>query len=589
MTFGRCLAIAAVLVATTASATAPAASAAARSSALAVSARRVAAGSVGTPAAGVPAGLPLRLGLGVSAEPDASGLYGWMADSGVAWDYAYTYLAGGVNTGTGWATWNAAGQYPLSYARGAAARHAVPVFPYYQLLQSAGPCATCDEGAKDLAHLDDPATMAAYFADFRLLMQRLGPGTYDGVAGFGGTAVVHVDPDLSGYAQQAVLDNARCSGHCTGQGNDPAFLHASVRSSGVADVAGYADTYAGYNAALLHLRDVYAPNVVMAFHVSNWAALQDVGSSQDPALDAAALGRQVGAFAAAAGVSSVPAGTSTYDLVVNDVADRDAEYYLARWGVAEWWDRLNVTLPNFTRWETYLGAITATTGRRALVWQVPEGNQYFRSVDGTDGHTADNRAEYFFAHPDELVRIGVIGVLYGAGNAGSTRHDDNLGDGVTNPPARCTADGVSSGVVCNDHVSTVADDDGGYLRMAGASYYRAPLSLTAPGPQPAALTLAASPRLYADAARPVALSAALTASATGGPVSGQPVTFAVRPAGSAVWTALGTAATDGAGRAAWTVARPQGGDYRASTSGSADWQPAGSGLVPIRVYLARER
>ena len=36
-----------------------------------------------------------------------------MADSGVPWDYAYAYLAGGVNTGNGWAGWDTAGQYPL--------------------------------------------------------------------------------------------------------------------------------------------------------------------------------------------------------------------------------------------------------------------------------------------------------------------------------------------------------------------------------------------------------------------------------------------------------------------------------------------
>src|SRR5205807_3418172 len=39
----------------------------------------------------------------------------------------------------------------------------------------------------------------------------------------------------------------------------------------------------------------------------------------------------------------------------------------------------------------------------------------------------------------------------------------------------CTTRGVSSGQVCNNHTSTVSDDDGGYLRMATANYYKAPL------------------------------------------------------------------------------------------------------------------
>ena len=41
-------------------------------------------------------------------------------------------------------------------------------------------------------------------------MQRLGTGTYGGVAGYGGKSIVHVEPDLSGYAEQAVLDPSHC-------------------------------------------------------------------------------------------------------------------------------------------------------------------------------------------------------------------------------------------------------------------------------------------------------------------------------------------------------------------------------------------
>ena len=44
-------------------------------------------------------------------------------------------------------------------------------------------------------------------------------------------------------------------------------------------------------------------------------------------------------------------------------------------------------------------------------------------------------------------------------------------DGITNPPSFCTTDGTSSGQVCNNHPSTVADDEGGYLRMASTDYY----------------------------------------------------------------------------------------------------------------------
>ena len=163
--------------------------------------------------------------------------------------------------------------------------------------------------------------------------------------------------------------------------------------------------------------------------------------------------------------------------MTNDVLDRDAGYYKDVYGQNRWWDRLNVTFPNFHRWEDYVAAFTAASGRPAMIWQIPLGNQYFQTENNTDGHYQDNRAEYFFAHPQELVDVGVIALLFGRGNGGSTTYTDDKGDGITNPASFCTTDGVSSGQICNDHVSAVSDDDGGYLRMAADAYYQAPVHL----------------------------------------------------------------------------------------------------------------
>jgi hypothetical protein len=403
---------------------------------------------------------------------------GWFAQSGVPFDYAYQYLAAGVNTGNGWQHWNENAQFPLWYARDAAARGAVPVLTYYMLYQSNGPCGTCGEAQRDLANLNTPPLMATYYADFAKLMQRLGPGTHDGVSGYGADVIVHVEPDLSGYAQQAVLNSGACYGYCTGTGNDADLLEASVASSGYAPVAGYADTWRGFNLALLHLRDLYAPNVKLAFHVSTWTTLRDIGTDTDPTLDPVAHGNRAGAFAVASGAGSAPAGTSNYDMVFHDVADRDAGYYkyvLNQPG--RFWDRQNVTLPNFHRWEAFIGAVARTTGRKVVVWQIPEGNQWSRSVSNTDDHYQDNRAEYFFGHVDELVAAGVVALLFGRGNDGSAAHTDSHADGVTNPASFCTTDGTSGPPICNTHAATVADDDGGYLRMAAAAYYASPVRL----------------------------------------------------------------------------------------------------------------
>ncbi len=411
-------------------------------------------------------------GIGLAAHPDSTGINGWMPNSGVPWSYAYQYLSGGVNTGGGWETWNASAQFPLFYANGSASHGYIPVFPYYELLQSNGSCGSCGEAQQDLSNLNNAATMSSYFQNFTLLMQRLGSGSSGGIAGFGQTAIVHVEPDLSGYAMQAVLNNASCYGYCTAQGNNPANLRASVASSGVAEVSAYPNTYQGFNWALLHLRDLYARNVQLAFHISDWATGIDIGSNTSATIDATSLGQQAGSFAAQSGISGLPAGTSSYDLLFNDVLDRDAGYYKYVYGNANvWWDRLNVGFPNFKRWESYLHAAVQAAGRSAVVWQIPEGNQYYDTENNTNGHYQDNRVEYFFAHIAELQQAGVVGLLFGAGNGGSTVHWDGNNDGVTNPAAICNSDGTSSGQICNNHTSSSTDDDGGLLRQQAAQYY----------------------------------------------------------------------------------------------------------------------
>ncbi len=92
------------------------------------------------------------------------------AHSGV--DMRYQYLAGGVNTGHGWATWNPDGSFVSMYVRESFAAHMIPVFTYYQLLQSA-PSVGSSEQARDLSNLRNPATMRAYWADYELLLRRV--------------------------------------------------------------------------------------------------------------------------------------------------------------------------------------------------------------------------------------------------------------------------------------------------------------------------------------------------------------------------------------------------------------------------------
>jgi hypothetical protein len=468
-----------------------------------------------------PAGLPSHFAFGVSAGQGDT----WMPGTGIGWDYRMQYLAGGVNSGAGWETWNASGTFALNYANESAQHGYTPMFPYYELLQSNGSCSSCAENQKDLTNLNTASLMQAYFSNFELLMKRLGPGSYDSIQGFGRTALVNIEPDFTGgYAYQAAANNGVCFGFCTAQGADPSFLKASVANSGFADVAAYPNTYAGYVQALSHLRDLYAPNVLLGLDVSPWATGDDIGMDTNPSLNVVPLGQQVGTFLTKAG---------PHDLLFSNPLDRDAGQYKAVFGQNRWWDRQNVTFPNFHRWEQYLQATSAADGGRSmLLWQVPVGNQYFDTENNTNDHYQDNRPEYIFSHVTELVQAGIVGAIFAPGNAGNTSYTDSDSDGVVNPTSFCTTDGTSSGQICNNHAASVADDDGGFIRMSAQAYYANPTLLSGGGggvatvtPTPTASTVAAT---YAS-------SATVTPSSS---TPGQSVSIAASVTSSQASTAL---------------------------------------------------
>jgi len=275
---------------------------------------------------------------------------------------------------------------------------------------------------------------------------------------------VHVEPDFWGFMEH--------------QSSDPSTIPAVVASSGNTDLAGLPNTVQGMGWAFLKLRDLYAPNALLAIHASSWGSGVDIGSDTRTTVDARAEADKVAAFLNKAGITGNPAGLSTWDVVFNDVADHDSGYS------GTWWDRTNVTVPNFARWLMFMGRLHTDTGLPLVVWQVPVGNQYYRTMNNTPGHYQDNRAEYFIANPAQLTVSGIVAVLFGKANQYQTDYTDDVGDGITNPAVistyQCT--------ICNNHISGVSDDDGGYLRVFVGQYYGATpctgVTLTANPPSP---------------------------------------------------------------------------------------------------------
>ncbi len=325
----------------------------------------------------------------------------------------------------------------------------VPVFTYYMLLQSS-PAAGADEAARDLSNLRNAATMKAYWADVRAFFQHANATT---------PVVLHVEPDLWGYIEQAA------------PGDSGSTVPASVASSGFADVGGIANDATGFAKAFVHLRNLYAPNVILAYHLSGWGTKVDLHANAPTDAQTDALAARAATFYASLGAA--------FDVAFADIADRDAGFrrVISGDGGAAWW-----SAPDFARWGRFIGGFVATSGRRVVVWQIPLGNTTMRALDDTWAHFQDNRVEWFLddsadGHLAAWRDAGVIALLYGGGADGTTCACDAAQDGVTNPPA----------INGNTRLSLSADDDGGYFRdRAGAFYRLGGLSLEPAAPPPGA-------------------------------------------------------------------------------------------------------
>lgn len=335
------------------------------------------------------------------------------------------YLSGGVNTGSGWTTWNSpAGQFALLYMQASDAAGMVPVFDYYQLRGSSP-----NAGSENpMPKLQNPSTMSAYYAEFKLLMQKC--------ATFNKPVIVHVEPDFWGYCEQA-------------QGSAPENIAVCVANSGLPEAAAFHDNLCGFARLLVKLRDDNAPKVLIALHASHWGAGADlIKNHADPVVQATSTAD----FFLKLGAK--------FDLLFHDPSDRDAGYYqyFVGDGGGSWWGTAD-----FQRYESYLSKMRDLTGRKNILWQVPLGNTKMKTLGNVYGHYQDNRVEYWLddvahANLQTFANAGGAAIVWGAPQDGCTHYDDAMGDGVTNSGVGAT-------------ISTSGDDDGGYFRSKAYLYY----------------------------------------------------------------------------------------------------------------------
>jgi hypothetical protein len=381
---------------------------------------------------------PYRLGLGLIDPPGDAAILA----SSHSFAFRYQYLSGGVGDGRDWSTWNPEGIFVTHYIEESAAAGLTPVFSYYMLRQSEPGAEQQSNQAGDMTNLADPATMRAYFANVELFMRRSGAFPASPV-------VLHVEPDLWGYIEQrSVNDDART-------------VSVAVSASGDPRLRGLPNDAAGLAQAFVRLRDRYAPNVLLAYALSDFGTGVDIAADRPSPSEVDELAARSATF-----FHSLDAN---FDLVFSEISNRDAAYrrVVDGEGPSVWWDTTD-----YESNLSYLARFVRLSARRVVIWQIPLGNTIMRAMNDTPYHYQDNHVQWLLGaggrpHLKAYVAAGVIGLLFGAALPGDTCACDAAHDGVTNPPP---IDG-------NAVRSLSTDDDGGYFRAVARSYSRSPFML----------------------------------------------------------------------------------------------------------------
>ncbi len=323
-------------------------------------------------------GLPSRFAIGLGNDSDGYDVNKAHAYTiGAKPDIHYVYLSGLPGEG-GWTDWNAPeGEYLSMHAKAATSRKIVPMFTLYQ---------AAAWGEANLSAFNNTTFMTKYWRGVRVMFERLGK--------LGAPSIVHIEPDLWGYAQQ--------------RGDDPAKVPMKVGAL-VPECVDLPANVAGFGKCAVRLGRRLAPKAVIGLSASSFGAYTAAGEP-DPARVAAYMKKVGGAQADIMVVETLDRDAGCFEKASDPNCKRSGTFY---------WDEANVRHPNFHDHLAWAKAIRTGTGKPLLWWQMPLG-----VPSGTAGGTAtryrDNRVRYLFSHGWEFAQAGGIGAVFGTGAANQT-------------------------------------------------------------------------------------------------------------------------------------------------------------------------
>lgn len=237
-----------------------------------------------------------------------------------------------------------------------------------------------------------------------------------------------------------------------------------VGGSGLEELKGLPDTVAGWAKGFRLLRDLYAPRVILCANPSAW--------DRNNSMSGAAWVK----IFQACGVTA----DQGWDLFIAQLHDWDSGLR-SNGGNAAWppytADRIPTLVSRYGTWEvmcSWIQEIHQGTGMWGVCWQLPVGNATYAACDGSDGHGMDGLAEALLDNPKDyrLARMfaqsGCCMWIFSGGSGTATRVFDRMKDGITNPAPYPGNKGLQS---------IYPDDDGGYLRLKGAEYFRNPVPI----------------------------------------------------------------------------------------------------------------
>jgi hypothetical protein len=325
-------------------------------------------------------GLPNRFLIGLGSGGSDTTL---IQSQGLKPDIYERYLVG-VDTGGGWTTWNSpSGAYATYVMSQADSVGAMPMFTIFQFSA---------DSPSDLTSLNTSAYMQAYWSDVITL--------FNVISQYGKPVLVSVEPDFWGFAQQ--VTNGSYGGDPT---KVPAVLSADAACSNLPP------NLTSFAPCLLNLARKYAPKAAIGFPPASWggtsltsviAFMNQLGTAKGDFLVMQTLDRDAGCYEQ----GSLPPSTPQHDC-----GGGQGSLY---------WDETNQTHPNFhDNFAMALSFHNGIGGLPVVWWQTPFGVPS-ATPGGTANHYRDNRVDYFLKHPAELVAVGGLAVVFGAGGAYQT-------------------------------------------------------------------------------------------------------------------------------------------------------------------------